>query len=90
MGLLTLLPRLPFLPIQMVIRLAELIQDETERELHDPARVRRELEDAERQRAIGGISEDELSQIEYAATGRLLPGVPDNRRQRKTGDDRHG
>ncbi|HET6192800.1 MAG TPA: gas vesicle protein GvpG [Trebonia sp.] len=90
MGLLTLLPRLPFLPIQVTIRIAELIQEETERELRDPARVRRQLEDAERQHAIGSISEDELSRIEYTATGRLLTGEPGNRRQPTTGDDRNG
>ena len=90
MGLLTLLPRLPFLPIQVTIRIAQLIQEETEQQLRDPARVRRELEEAQHQRAIGGISEDELSRIEYTATGRLLGGPPASPRQRKTGDDRHG
>ena len=98
MGLLTLLPRLPILPIQLIIRIGELIEEQTERELHDPSRVRRELEEAEQQHATGGISEDELSQIEYTATGRLLGGPParprqtnkGNRRQREIGGDRDG
>ena len=50
MGLLTLPLRLPFLPVQGVIKLGELIQEETERQLYDPARIRRELEEAQRQR----------------------------------------
>lgn len=91
MGLLTLLLRLPVLPIQVTIRIAELIQEQMERELHDPSRVRRELEDAERKRATGDISEDELSQIEYTATGRLLSSTPPGRRgENKSGGDEHG
>jgi cytochrome c-type biogenesis protein CcmH/NrfG len=68
---LTLLFRLPLLPVRGVIRLAELIQDEAERELHDPALIRRQLEEAERERLAGNISEEELSQAEEEATSRL-------------------
>jgi hypothetical protein len=103
-GLLTLLPKLPFLPMMEVIRVAELIRQETERQYHDPARVRRELEEAQQQWASGGISEDEMSRIQYSATTRLYAGmpaagsqVPGNRRQTKAvnrrqtrRDDRHG
>jgi chorismate mutase len=71
MGLLTLPLRLPFLPVQTVIRLAELIQDEAERELYDPARIRRQLEEAQRQRAAGSISEEELTRIEHELTSQL-------------------
>ena len=102
MGLLTLLPKLPILPIREVIRIAELIRQETERQYRDPGRVRRELEEAQQQWASGGISEDEMSRIEYAATTRLYGGMPanrpsqgnrptrPNRPKRKTGGDRHG
>ena len=71
MEVLTLLFRLPFLPVQGVIRLAELIQDEAERQLHDPARIRRQLEEAEQERLAGNISEEELSQAVEEATSRL-------------------
>ena len=40
MGLLTLPFRLPFLPVEGVVRLAELIQEEAERTFYDPATVR--------------------------------------------------
>ena len=77
MGLLTLPLRLPFLPVQAVIRLAELIQDEAERELYDPARIRRQLEEAQRQRAAGNISQEELTRIEHELTSQLTrPGRP--------------
>lgn len=91
MGLLTLPLRLPFMPIQAVIRFAELIQEQAEQEYHDPARVRRELEEAQRQRAEGNISEDELSRIEYAATSQLVtPQPPAGAPQETTGGERDG
>jgi hypothetical protein len=90
-GLLTLLPKLPFLPLMEVIRVAEIIRQETERQYRDPARVRRELEEAQQQWASGGMSEDELSRIQYSATTRLYAGmpaagsqVPGDRRQTRT------
>ena len=72
MGLVTLLFRLPVLPLQGVIHLAELIGDEAERQLHDPARVRRALEEAQQRWAAGEISDEELSQIENEAASSLL------------------
>ena len=75
----TLLLRLPILPVQGVIRLAELIQDEAERQLHDPTRIRHELEEAERRHATGEISDDERASLEHEATARLgvtvIPGA---------------
>lgn len=76
MGLLTLPFRLPFLPLQAVIRLAEVIGEQAERELYDPARVRRELEEAQRRHAAGEISDEELSGVESEATGSLLAPRP--------------
>lgn len=72
MDLLTLLFRLPFLPAQGVIRLAELIQEEAEREYRDPARIRHELEEAQRQHDAGELSDEELAQIEDELTGILV------------------
>jgi hypothetical protein len=72
MGLLTLPFRLPLLPLQAVIRLGELIGEEAERQLHDPARVRRELEEAQRRWAAGEISDEELAQIENEAASSLF------------------
>jgi Gas vesicle protein G len=74
MGLLTLPFKLPLLPVRAVIRLGELIQEEAEQQLHDPALVRRELEEAERKRAAGEISDEELSQVEQEVVARLSLG----------------
>jgi uncharacterized membrane protein len=87
MELLTLLFRLPFLPVQGVIRLGELIQDEAEQQLRDPARIRRELEDAQRRYEAGEISEEQFTQIQDELASTLVtevapPSVPG------AGDDR--
>jgi hypothetical protein len=78
MELLTLIFRLPFLPVQGVIRLAELIQEQAEQELYDPARVRRELEEAQRRRDAGEITDDELAEFEDQLTSSLVtePAAP--------------
>ncbi|HXT93929.1 MAG TPA: gas vesicle protein GvpG [Trebonia sp.] len=72
MEVLTLLLRLPFLPVQGVIRLAELIEEQAESEYHDPARIRRELEEAQRQRDAGEITDDELAQIQDELTSIMV------------------
>jgi hypothetical protein len=71
MGLLTLVFEAPLLPIKGVVRLAELIQDEAERKLHDPAAVRAEIEEAERLRAEGVISDEEMAARQQDALSRL-------------------
>jgi Gas vesicle protein G len=81
MGLLTWPFRLPLLPVKGAIKLGELIQDETERQLHDPARIRRELEEAQRRYEAGEISAKELGQIQDELMGTLVaraapPSVP--------------
>lgn len=74
MGLLTLPLRLPLLPIQAVIRLGELIHEESQRQLHDPARIRRELDQAQRRHDAGEITDDEFAQVQDELTGTLITG----------------
>jgi len=71
-GVLSLLLRLPLLPVHGVVWIAETLRDEAGRELYDPLAVRRELEDAARAADAGELSPDELAQIEAAAVGRLV------------------
>lgn len=73
MNPLTLPFGLPLRPLQAVIALAEAIGEQAERELRDPARIRRELEEAQRRAAAGEISDEEVSTIENAAMSRLIP-----------------
>ncbi len=85
MGLLTLPFRLPLLPAQAVIRLGQIIQEEAERELYNPARVRRQLEEAEQARARGEVSDEEVARLEEEAVGRLVGSG--GRRQAGPDDD---
>jgi hypothetical protein len=86
-GLLTLPFRLPFLPVQGVIKLGELLQEEAERQLRDPARIRRELDEAQRRYEAGEISEEEFIQIQDELASTLVtevappsvPGASDDR-----------
>lgn len=87
MGLLSLPFRLPFLPVQGVIKLGELLQEEAERQLRDPARIRRELDEAQRRYEAGDLSDEEFAQIQdelvsTLVTGAAPPSVPG------AGDDR--
>ena len=61
MNLPTLLFRLPLMRLRGFGRLAEMLHDQAERELRDPASVRRQLEQAEQARVAGEISDDELA-----------------------------
>jgi hypothetical protein len=72
MGLLTLLFRLPLLPVQGVIRLGQLIEEQAEQELHDPASVRRQLEEAEQAQSTGEMSNEDVARAEAEAVGRLI------------------
>jgi Gas vesicle protein G len=74
--LLTLLFRLPFMPLRGFLQLAQMLQEQAEQELHDPAAVKRQLEDVEEARASGRLSDDEVSQVEYQAVGRLIQQQP--------------
>lgn len=76
---LTLLFRLPFLPIKGLVQLGEVIQEQVEREHYDPASVRRQLEDIEEARESGEISDPDLVEAQAQAVGRLIqPARPDH------------
>ena len=68
----TMLLRVPLLPVTGLIRLGQIIQEELEREQHDPASVRRQLEEAGQARMSGEISGPDLARAEAEAVGRLI------------------
>lgn len=72
MGLLTLLFRLPLMPLRGFVRLGEILRDQAEEELRDPASVRRQLEEAQEARVSGEMSDADVAQVEGQAVGRLL------------------
>lgn len=67
MNLLTLLFRLPLLPMRGFVKLATVIAEEAEREMASPATIRQELEEAERARESGEMSDDQAAEFEDAA-----------------------
>jgi Gas vesicle protein G len=73
MDLLTLLFRLPIMPLRGFVRLAAILHEQAERELRDPASVRRQLEEAQEAHTSGEMSDADLAHVEGQAVGRLLP-----------------
>ena len=84
MGLLTLLFRLPLMPLRGFVQLAEILHDQAEQELRDPASVRRQLEEAQRARASGEMSDEDLAHVEGQAVGRLVSTPADTPAQAST------
>src|SRR5882724_4455383 len=71
MSLVTFPLKLPLLPVYAIVRLAQIIQDEAEREVADPATVRRALEQVEQARAAGEVSDEEAAELEKEALARF-------------------
>ncbi|GAA3429938.1 gas vesicle protein GvpG [Streptosporangium sandarakinum] len=69
---------LPLLPLRALVKIAEVIQDQAEMELHHPAAVRRQLEDLEEARRSGEISEEEERQAMTEILERMVtqPDLP--------------
>ncbi|MBF6163516.1 gas vesicle protein GvpG [Streptomyces gardneri] len=71
MGLLSSILSLPVAPVRGVIWLGELIQDQVEQQMHDPATMRRELEEIDAAAAAGQLSEEERKQAQQAVLDRM-------------------
>jgi hypothetical protein len=71
MSLLTLPFKLPLLPLQAVVRLAQVIEQEAERQLADPARLRRQLEAIEQARQAGEITDEEAAELQSEVVARF-------------------
>ena len=74
MGLLTGLLTLPLAPIRGVVAVAEQIQRQAEEVYYDPATIRAELEEVDRQRQAGEISEEDATAREDDLIDRLMVG----------------
>ncbi|MGI5220691.1 gas vesicle protein GvpG [Nocardia sp. CA-290969] len=72
MGLLSSLFTLPLAPVRGVIWLGEVIQDQVEQQLHDPADIRRELDELEAAAAAGRLSEAEHRAAQQQLLNRLI------------------
>lgn len=72
MGLITGILGLPLAPLRGTVAVAEQIRRQAEEEFYDPARIRRELEEVDRMRAEGELTDDEATTIEDELVDRLL------------------
>lgn len=72
MGLISGILTLPLAPIRVVLWLGEVLQEQVNRELYDPAVIRRQLEELDEARAAGLISEEEAAQREEELLSRLI------------------
>ena len=72
MGLITGLLGLPLAPLRGTIWVAEQVLQQAEEEFYDPARIKAQLEDVDRARAAGELSDDEATALEDELVERLL------------------
>jgi len=74
MGLLTALVTLPLAPVRGTMWVAEILLEEAERHLNDPAVVEQQLLEAEAAYERGEMTEEEFADIEDELLARLLSG----------------
>jgi len=74
MGLITGLLTLPIAPVRGVAAVAEQIRRQAESEFYDPAVIRRQLEDVDRRREAGELTEEEATAWEDELVARLMEG----------------
>lgn len=74
MGLITGLLTLPLAPARGVAAIAEQIRRQAESEFYDPAAIRRQLEEVDRLRRSGELTEEEAAAWEDELIARLMEG----------------
>ena len=72
MGLFTGLLTLPLAPVRGTVWVAEQIREQAEEEFYDPSRIRRRLDEVDRMRENGELSDDEATALEDELVDRLL------------------
>lgn len=72
MGLLTGLLTLPLAPVRSVAWLAERILEQAERQLYDPAVIRRQIAEIEAEVRAGRLPEDEAAELENELLARMM------------------
>lgn len=72
MGILSGLIGLPLAPLRGTVWVAEQVRDEADRQLHDPALIRRQLEQIADARREGTIDEEEADSAERELVSRLI------------------
>lgn len=84
MGLITGILGLPLAPVRGTVAVADQVLRQAEDAYYDPAAIRAQLEDVDRRRASGELSDAEAVAWEDALVDRLLEGQQ-RRRDRSEG-----
>jgi len=71
-GLITGILGLPLAPLRGTVWIAEQIRQQAEDELYDPATIRSQLEEVDRARQAGELSDEEATQLEDELVERLM------------------
>jgi hypothetical protein len=74
MDIITTVIGLPFAPVQLVLAVARVLQDQAEQEMYSPAAVRRELEEIEQAQASDELPEEEAEEAKESVLSRLTEG----------------
>ncbi len=72
MGLISGLLTLPLAPVRGTAWVADQVLQQAEEELYDPAKIRRQLDDVDRRRENGELTDEEATAIEDELVDRLL------------------
>ncbi|MGN5237558.1 MULTISPECIES: gas vesicle protein GvpG [unclassified Rhodococcus (in: high G+C Gram-positive bacteria)] len=72
MGLVTSLLTLPLAPIKGVLWLGEVIQEQVEQQMHDPANMRRELEQIEQAWQAGELTQQQMDDAQQEVLNRMM------------------
>jgi len=81
MGLITGILGLPLAPVRGTVWVAEQVLEQAEEEYYDPAKIRAQLDEVDRMRREGELSEEEAMLMEDELVDRLLEGQSRPRRE---------
>jgi len=74
MGLITGILGLPFAPLRGTVAVADQVLKQAEQDYYDPVRIRQQIEEVERQREAGTLSDEEATAWEDELVERLIEG----------------
>lgn len=72
MGLVTFILTLPLAPVRGVVAIGEVIREQVEQEMYSPMAIRARLEEIQRRREQGLISDEEAARAEQEVLDRLI------------------
>jgi len=81
MGLITGILGLPLAPVRGTVWVAEQVLEQAEDEYYDPAKIRAQLDEVDRKRRDGELSDEEAMLMEDELVDRLLEGQSRMRRE---------